>query len=222
MVHIEHNKIEKAPIILDFSGDVYEALRKLESILYTSGWNHYIIRNSDMPTEDRLLFSLIRVGALAVSEVYYTFAFDFTKELEERAYQYFGRLKKRRMDSIYLNAVNYFSKYEPDIDKTLNGALFYPSINAYVRCGDLSPTKLFELLRQDGCKRVIVFGNGIWLDKEQPIEEFHSFEMRVPKSHILEGLEKMQKEKLQAIHHALNKIESDFIPVISFPPVDEE
>ena len=82
VVHIENNKTEKAPIILDFSGDVYEALRKLESILYTSGWNHYVISNPDVPTEDRQLFALIRAGVLAVSEVYYTFVSDFAKELE--------------------------------------------------------------------------------------------------------------------------------------------
>jgi hypothetical protein len=63
-VRIEQIEKDKAPIILDFSGNEQEALRKLESILYTSGWNHYVFIDPDTPSEDRLLFSLIREGAV--------------------------------------------------------------------------------------------------------------------------------------------------------------
>ena len=206
--------------MLDFSGDIIESIRKLESILYTSGWNKYIMIHAETPNEDKLLFSLIREGAIAVDEVYYTFTRDFTEELKEKAQKYFYRLKrKRNMDSIYLNAVNYFSKHEADIEKTDNDALFYPDIKTYVRCGDLSPRKLLELMRKDGCERVIIFGNGLRQDEEQPWEEFHVFSMRVPKAYILERLEKLEEEVLEAIHLALNKAGSNnAIPDI-FPQI---
>jgi len=138
---MKENENEKAPVILDFSGNGLEAFNKLESILYTSGWNHYIIMDPDTPSEEKLLFSLIREGAIIVSEVYYTFTDTFDEEIKEKAHKYFGRLRKRNMDSIFLNAVNYFSRHEPDIEKTDNGSLFYPSMNAYLRCGDLSRHK---------------------------------------------------------------------------------
>jgi len=206
--------------MLDFSGDIIESIRKLESILYTSGWNKYFMIRSDIQNEDKLLVSLIREGAIAVGEVYYTFTYDFTEELKEKAQKYFYRLKrKRNMDSIYLNAVNYFSKYEVDIEKTDNDALFYPDLKAYVRCGDLSPQKLLELMKKDGCERVIIFGNGIYQDKEHPWEEFHSFVMQAPKTYILERLEKLEEEVLETIRIALNKAGSDDVIPSIFPKI---
>ena len=211
------SEMEKAPTILDFSGDGLEALNKLESILYTSGWNHYIIMDPDTPSEEKLLFSLIREGAIVVWEVYYTFTYTVTDEIKEKAHKYFGRLRKRNMDSIFLNAVDYFSRHESDIEKAENGSLFYPSINAYVRCGDLSPKKLLKLMQKDGCERIIIFGSCLRQDKEQPWEVFHSFEMRAPKTYIIEKLEQMQEEIMQAIHRAMEKSGSnDIIPDVSF------
>ena len=213
---------EKAPVILDFGGDALEAVKKLESILYTSGWNHYLIIDRDVPSENELLLSLVLEKAIVVGEVYYTFTYDFTDDLKKKAYEYFHRLRKRDMDSIYLNAVNYFSNHEPDIEKTDNGALFYPEINAYVRCGDLSPVKMFELLMKDGCERVIIFGNGLLYDNEQPWEVFHSFEMCAPKEYITKRLAKLQDDKAEAIRRAFEKAGiNDIIPNIPFPPTDE-
>jgi len=216
--NIEHDEKGKDPAILDFSGDAVEALGKLESILYSSGWNHHIMLYPDTPNDDRLLFALLREGAVCIGEVYYTFIRSFSEELKEKAYNYFHRLRKRDMDSIYLNAVNHFSKYEPDIDKTDNGALFYPEIHAYVRCGDLSPAKLLELLAADGCERVIIFGNGLRLNKDEPWEEFHSFELRAPKDYILQRLGELQDEISEAIRRAATKAGiNDVIPKVSFP-----
>jgi len=164
----------------------------------------------------------MREDAIAVCEIYYTFTRDFTEEVEEKAHRYFHRLGKRDMDSIYLNAVNCFSKYEPDIDKTDNGALFYPDMKAYVRCGNLSPRKLFELMQQDGCERVIIFGSGLRQDKEQPWEEFHSFEMHAPKAYILEALNKMRDEQMQMVCLAMEKTGiNDIIPDVSVWPTQE-
>ena len=194
----------------------------MASILYTSGWNNYIIVDPDTPSEDKLLFSLIREKAVGVGEVYYTYTKDFTEELREKAYGYFHRLRKRDMDIIYLNAVNHFSKHEPDIEKTYNGALFYPAINAYVRCGNLSPEKMLELMRKDDCKRVIVFGSGLRLDKEHPWEAFHSFEMTAPKEYILQRIEELQEEKVQRLHEALKKSDADKVFNNIFPSVSNE
>jgi hypothetical protein len=220
---MEHHKEENAPVILDFNGDIAEAVNKLASILYTSGWNKYLMIEPDVPSEDKLLFSLICEGAIYVGEVYYTFTNDFTGELESRAKGYSHRLRKKNMDIIYLNAVNHFSKYEPDIEQTENGALFYPDINAYVRCGDLSPGKLFELMRKDGCERIIIFGSGVRQGKEQSWEAFHSFEMRAPKEYIAKMLENLQDERIQSYHRAMEKLKiNDVIPDVPFLTDEDE
>ena len=206
----------KDPIILDFSGDVTEALNLLESILYTSGWNNHIRAYLDTPNEDKLLFSLIREGAIAVGEVYYTFTRDIPEDIQSRANKYFHRLRKREIDSIYLNAVNYFSRHEPDIEKTDNGALFYPAISAFVRCGNLSPQRLLELMQTDGCERVIVFGSGLRYDKEQPWEVFRSFEMRAPKEYILQKLNDLQEERMQHYFAVSERSEAkEMFPTVS-------
>jgi hypothetical protein len=67
---------------------------------------------------------------------------------------------------------------------------------------------------------VIVFGSGLRQDKEQPWEEFHSFEMRASKSYILEELKKMQDEQQQAIYRAIEKAGNNIIPAISWPPTE--
>jgi hypothetical protein len=219
---IERTKTEKAPVILDFGDDAVEAVRKLESILYTSGWNNYIIVDPDTPSEDALLFSLIWEKAIVVAEVYYTYTTDFTEELKNKAHDYFHRLRKRNIDNIYLNAVNFFSKHEPDVDKTDNGALFYSAINAYVRCGDLSPSKLLELLKKDDCDRIFVFGSTLWLDKDQPRQIFHSFEMRAPKKYILQRLDELQEERHKRYCEIMETTEiNDVFPSVSIGEPDE-
>ena len=124
------------------------------------------------------------------------------------------------MDGIFLNAVDYFSEHEADTEKTDNGALFYPAVKAYVRCGDLSPKNLFELLRKDGCERVIIFGNGLRQNSEEPWEEFHVFIMQAPKSYILERLNKMEEEVMEAIRAALNNAKSNNLIPNVFPVIE--
>ena len=66
--------------MLDFSDDVIERLRKLESILFTSGWRNYLMIRPEMANEDKLLFQLLREGAIAVGEIYYEYTQDFSDE----------------------------------------------------------------------------------------------------------------------------------------------
>jgi hypothetical protein len=73
-------------------------------------------------------------------------------------------------------------------------ALFFPHIKAFVRCGDLKPEKLFDFLKYDGCERVIVF-NGAKPDENSLLEAYYSFEMTVPKSHIIAELLYLQDER---------------------------
>jgi hypothetical protein len=84
-----------------------------------------------------------------------------------------------------------------------------------VRCGDLSPEKLFEFLQRDGCERIIVF-SGAKPDESRPEEAFYSFEMQAPKSYILERLGELQEERLETYRRFMEQSRLDSI----FPKVD--
>lgn len=212
---MESGDVRKTPVMLDFNGNAWETAQKLASILYTSGWSNYILIGREASADDKALVSLVQEGALAVGEITYTYRYDFDDVFERKAYEYSHRLRKRNLCYTYYNAVNYFSKYEPDIEKTDNGALYYPDINAYVRCGDLSPMKLLELFHHDGCKRVIVFGNGVEGCRDNPLETFHSFELVAPKEYLMKRLEDYQAELMDKYYDAINKLGINDI----FPPV---
>jgi len=191
---IDNNKKEKDPIILDFSGDEWEAVKKLESILCTTPWRKHLNVYDDFPSETKLLIQLLREKAIIIGEVYYTPHEKLTEETVKKANTYLLYLHKRQVDHNLYSVVNLFSEYEIDIFLTDRLALFYPHIQAYVRCGDLEPAKLFELMQKDCCKRVIIF-NGAQPDDNDPQEAFYSFEMQAPKTYILEKLAELQDKK---------------------------
>jgi len=66
-------------------------------------------------------------------------------------------------------------------------------------------------MQKDGCERVIVFGDGLRHDKEEPWEEFHSFELQAPKTYLIEKLRQMQEKQMEAIYHAMEKAMPDNI-----------
>ena len=214
---MERNENEKSPVILDFGGDEWEAVKKLEAILCTTPWNHYLNIYDDTPNETKLLLELLREKAIVVGEVYYTRA-EITEEHIRKASEYLLYLHKREIDHNLLSIVNFFSNHEIDIPLTDRFALYYPHIKAYVRCGDLEPVKLFDLLRNDYCEKVIMF-NGATTDDGSEYEAFYSFELRMPKTYITEKLAKLQDEKTEMIFRTLEKIGNDrIIPDIKFPP----
>ena len=216
---MEQPKNEKAPAILDFSGDILETVNKLESILCTTPWNRCLNIYDTSPSETKLLIELLREKSIVVGEVYYNPG-EFTDEITNKAKSYLFYLAKRDVDYNLYTVARIFSKYEIDISLTEKIALYYPDIKAYVRCGDLSPEKLFELLQKDCCERVIIV-NGAKPNENSAEEAYYSFEMRTSKSYILERLEKLQDEKMEAIYKVMEKSNIDNVfPDVKFPPFE--
>ena len=205
---MEFDKNEKPPELLDFSvhedNDIINAVYKLESILYNSIWKKHLEIDETL-NEDKLLFLLLHEKAVILKKVYYISVDNFTNKVKSRANEYFHRLLKRKMDDIYFNSVNCFSQYEPDIKETFNGAIFYPEIKTYVRCGDLSPGYLFELLQKDDCERVAIFAYSSD-NIEPPWDVFYLFEIRAAKAYILEKLDKMKKQKMREMEKIINEL----------------
>jgi hypothetical protein len=109
------------------------------------------------------------------------------------------------LDTALLDMASIFSKHDIDISLSKNIALFYPHIEAYVRCGNLMPEKLFDLLAHEHCQRIIVFG-GTAFGADGTEEAFHSFEMRVPKAYVMERLEVFKQQQFEVLTDALQSI----------------
>ena len=214
---MERNEIKKAPFILDFGVDEWEAVKKLESILCTTPWNRHLNIYDNLPSETKLLIEMLIERAIVIGEVYYT-PTEITEDTRKKARNYLMYLHKREIDYNLLNMVNCFSENEIDMSLTDKFALYYPHIKAYVRCGDLEPEKIFEFLQRDCCERVIIF-NDAQPEANSLAEAFYSFEMNAPKAYILEKMAKLQEKKTEAFRLALEKIEIDnIIPDVKFLP----
>jgi len=214
--YIETNN--KTPKLLDFSGDILEAVTKLESVLCNTPWYQHLNIYDDAPNEAKVLIKLLREKAIVIGEVYYTPLDKVTDEVRKKANEYLDYLYKKNVDSDLLNIAGLYSKHEFEKPPSDRNALLFPHIKAYIRCGDLSPEKLFQLLQKDGCERVIVF-NGAQPDENSPEEAFYSFEMQAPKEYIIGKLAELQEERCQAYYRTMEKV-NDIIPDVVFTPLE--
>jgi hypothetical protein len=208
---------ETIPKMLDFNIDWWDAARKLEIILCTSPWNQRLGVYVKEPDEAKLLVDLLCEEAIAIYEIYYT-PEEFTEDTYAKARMYLRYLSKKEPDYNLCTVAAIFSKCDIDISLTDNLALYFPKIEAYVRCGDFSPGKIFGLLAKDGCKRVIIV-NGAQPDEDKPEETYYSFEMRAPKEYILGRLADLKNRKTEEMREAIEKSGmDDIIPKIKYPP----
>jgi len=141
-------------IKIEFSGDALEMYDKLNFIMCTSRYKYLNI--DDPPNETTLLFNLLYSDAMYIREVYYTPSIEFSKEVKDKAKIYADYLNRRKIGFTFQECVKYFFNYE--IEKSLSdrAALYYPDFKAFVRCGDIDPKQLFELLAKEHCDRVII------------------------------------------------------------------
>lgn len=197
----------KPPKLLDFSGDILEAVNKLESVLCNTPWYQHLNIYDDTPNETKVLIKMLRKKALVVSEVYYMPLTKITDEIRKKANEYLDYLYKKNVDCDLFNVAGFFLNHEFEKPPSDRNALFFPHIKAYVRCGDLKPEKIFQFLQRDGCERVIVF-NGTQPDENCPEEAFYSFEMQAPKEYIIERLAGLEEERCHAYYQAMKKVES--------------
>jgi len=215
---MESTEDVKQPNIIDFSGDMAETIEKLESILCNTPWYQRLDIYSELPNETTLLIQLLRAGAMFVAEIYYI-PCDINEDIRNKADEFLGYLSKRQVDGDLLNVAGRFLNHEIEIPPPSRHALYFPHINAYVRCGDLKPKKLLELLLMDGCERVLVF-NSARPDEDSRYQAFYSFEMRAPKSYIIERMDELQEQVTQALFKAMERAgNNDIFPDV--PVINE-
>lgn len=128
----------------------------LDGILYSSGRKGLSI-DLGYAEETQLLFALLRCEVMKIYECDCLYKIEFTEDFRREANKTANLLQKRSVTHPLYNALLMLSEYAPDLQRTLHNALYYPELRAYLRCGDLSPETLFELLGTGDCDKIILF-----------------------------------------------------------------
>jgi hypothetical protein len=176
-------------ISFKFNKDGLKAFDRLNNILFTSGWNSLHFHEELIDEETKLLFSLLQHNVIKVFECIYETKYDFPEEFMRNANLIACVLRKR---NVY-NALDIFSNYAPDLSQTENNALFFPDIKAFIRCGDLTPAKMFGLFEKADCKMIILFQDACISEKESA---YYIFECTIPNQVLNDLLQKMHDKRM--------------------------
>ena len=193
----------------EFNKDGLKAFDRLNSILFTSGWNSLHLHEQLIDEETKLLFSLLQHNIIRVFECIYAHKYNFPEEFMRNANFIACVLRKRSVHNALYNALDIFSDYAPDLSQTENNALFYPDLKAFIRCGDLSPAKLFELFEKADCEKIILFQDACISGKESA---YYIFECTLPKQVLNDLLQKMRDKRLAQMFKHIAAINENIIP----------
>ena len=193
----------------DFLADSKRAVDRLDEIMARGGWwSDRISPNEDYTL---LLIRLLHVGGIAVYERVYPLKREHSPETERRAWALREIMRKRDMSGSLYDIAELFPE-DFDAYKTVFNSAFFPEPGVYVRCGALSPDRLFELLEQDGCEGVALFPNYA-LSAEEGV--FYFFARIMPRDALLSEIQVL-RDKRQAIAieamrrmHSANKVIPD-------------
>jgi hypothetical protein len=111
-----------------------------------------------------------------------------SKELQAQAERLAGALRKSSYTRSLRNALHVFSGSQPDLLRTMHGALYYPELKRYIYVSYLTPKTLLSLFANPECEQVAVFTamakwgrknhyllfkrGGSWAEFNQCIQEF--------------------------------------------------
>jgi|GEM_PF-1872059 len=203
-------------IAFDFERDKgMEALKRLENILCSPNWGRSALDYRDKRTI--LLIQLIRMNGLLVYEHRYTPNREYTEETRREAEILSHIFRMRSVNQTMFDLLELFPDQEPDTRTREHNALFYPGLNAFIRCGDLNAERMFELFEYDDCEKIIIFPNLYISDTE---DAYYIFELAMPKQTLLKVLGEMREERQRELSEAL--IRANEKRGSPFPPLPKE
>ena len=209
-------KNERIPF--DFTGAAGSAdIDKLEDILRAGHWSSsglitgLLYKNE--PT--LLLLDLLQTGGVALYKCEYSSQDDISPEIRQRAEDFNTQMNKRDIGYPLLDIARLFHEHEFDRSKTVYNSLFFPELNAYVRCGSIAPDRLIEMLERDGCDKVILFPSA----KYEGESFYHIFMRAMPRDSFMDALEAMRERTLSAMREALQRAE-ERVTFPSFPSAE--
>lgn len=184
-------------ITFDLSGDdSLASAKRLEGILSSGHWSDKGVNYEDERT--MLLLRLLHIGGIAVYKRTYIQKTGASLDLNRRAMEMNWCMHKRQVSQTLIDIADIFSAYEYDAGKTTYNSLFFPALKTFVRCGGISPDKLFELLEQDGCDMVMLFPDAYGEDF------FYTFSLAMPRAEFLRALAGLQDKIMAAMQKALD------------------
>ena len=205
-------------IAFEFNKDGLKAFGRLDNILFTSGWNSLHLHEQLIDEETKLLFSLLQHNIIRVFECIYAHKYNFPEEFMRNANFIACVLRKRSVHNALYNALDIFSDYAPDLSQTENGALFYPELKAFIRCGDLTPEKLFRLFEKVDCEKIILFPDACISETE---DAYYIIECTLSKQVFIDALQKMQNEHMSRMLERIAESSDGIFPSL-YPDVVSE
>ncbi len=166
----------------DFESDGYATVENLNSILYSSGWK----RLTFMDGHERLLSGLLAKEIIEVSEARYTPEQEHAQEVWRMAERLTHILHKRGLDASLLDMVELFG-VDAGFRPARHNTLYYPAQKAFIRCGDVQPAWLLELLENEDCASVFLFPSTQMYKKDTA---YYVFSLAIPKKQFIEIVEK--------------------------------
>ena len=206
------------PMVFDFDEDGgMSAVRKLESILCSSGWSRAGLDFRDERTV--LLAQLVRAGGLVIFERRFTLVHDYTDEERSHAGLLSDVCGKRSGSPFLLYWSRLHPGKEPEYTARLHNALFYPELRAYIRCGDLTAEKLFDLFEHEGCDMVAVAPDYVLSNTEGA---YYIFCLAIPKAELAAMLESLREKHRNELSEALAQMheQTGFSPFPSITGLD--
>lgn len=196
-------------ITFDFQQDGMSAYDTLDGILFSSGWKHLSVTQETADIETRILVPLLQKDYLRIYEQRYAPTPDITKEMTVSAVRLARFMRKRDPDGAVYNLLRQFGQYEPDLPHTRCNALYYPELKAYVRCGDLQPRILFELLTDADCTKVILFPLTQISEQEAA---YYAIEYMKSKEKLAVGIQELKREAMDSAMKKYMENQPDIYP----------
>lgn len=186
---------------LDFGGDSGMAAEKLEYILNTGHWTWHGLRPENKM--DSILVYLVKSGGVEIYRKEYPCKGikDVSEEVWRSARMMSGLARKRDTyggDSI--NAAYIFREYEYDPPMSKHGALFYPELRAYLRCGGLVTERVLELLETEGCDSLIVLPA---ISNSYPNEEVYTLHRTIPRENLASAMDNIRTQRQEEMLEAM-------------------
>lgn len=199
-------------ILFDFEQDGIKAFDRLDGILFSPNWNHLPISKELSDSETRLLFPLVRSDLLRIFECRYVPNYNPSTELRRKANQLAYLLHKRHVSQSLFDVLTLFAEHEPEPYRNEFNAMFYPDLKAYVRCGDLTPKNLFEILGIEDGEKIFLFKGTSVSEKENA---YYMIECTLPRQKLFEILGEIRQEVALRAYKHMERFRQDIIPPLS-------
>jgi len=129
----------------------------------------------------------------------YPLVYETTPEEHNEARHYATMVGKRYTGSV-IQALRIYGNHEPLDRSNEYNALYYPALKAYVRFGDLYPSKLLAMLEEDQCNGVTLFRDCADSNTE---DRFFIFTLGISKADFLALMERKREQRAEELYRAL-------------------